>query len=368
MQTLNQSNGKNVPQEEGRFHTAHRFMKYRQGVAQAVLTCLSRTIVICMFWVTMALSSAEGPVKIIFDTDMASDCDDVGALAVLHALADLGEAEILAVVTNRKCPGNASAATVSAINHWYGRPGIPIGTDKDGSKTPPRWNRPSSFTGLIASEFPHAAKPDDEMPDALSVYLEILRSQPDRSVTICSVGALSNLEDLVRADTELVEAKVKELVVMGGGFPRTHSPETNIKLDPASAVTVTNEWPTPIIWQGFEVGNAMYNGSELLDSPVENPVRRAFELRPFRGGNSLSHGKPNHDLAAVLIAVRGPVEKHWTVVDKGRVVIDSDGHTEWVRDYPKRHRYVKIKEHPRVLQSIIGGLLSALPKREKESQ
>lgn len=326
---------------------------------------LSGILATCLVLMTVAFASANDSVKIIFDTDMGSDCDDVGALAVLHALADLEEAEILAVVTNRKCPGNVSAATVSAINHWYGRPGIPIGTDKDGSKTPPRWNRPSSFTGSIAREFPHSAKLDDGMPDALSVYLEALRAQPDGSVTICSVGALSNLEDLVRADAELVEAKVKELVIMGGGFPRTHSPETNIKLDPAAAVTVTNEWPTPITWQGFEVGNAMYNGSELIDSPAENPVRRAYELRPFRGGNSLSHGKPNHDLAAVLIAVRGPVEKHWTVVDKGRVVIDSDGHTEWVRDYPKRHRYVKIKEHPRILQSMIGDLLAAPPLHGK---
>lgn len=362
---LNQSNRKKAHQEEGRHDTAHPIITNLQCVAQEVLHCLSGIVVTCIVLVTVGLASAKDPVKIIFDTDMASDCDDVGALAVLHALADLGEAEILAVVTNRKCPGNASAATVSAINHWYGRAGIPIGTDKDGSKTPPRWNRPSSFTGLIAGEFPHSARPDDEMPDALSVYLDTLRAQPDGSVTICSVGALSNLEDLVRADAELIEAKVKELVIMGGGFPRTHAPETNIKLDPAAAVTVTNEWPTPIIWQGFEVGNAMYNGSELLDSPTENPVRRAFELRPFRGGNSLSHGKPNHDLAAVLIAVRGPVENHWTVVDKGRVVIDSDGHTEWVRDYPKRHRYVKIREHPRILQAMIGDLLAAPPLRGK---
>ena len=47
--------------------------------------------------------------KIIFDTDMAGDCDDAGALAVLNALADRGEAEILALVTNRKCPSNSSA-------------------------------------------------------------------------------------------------------------------------------------------------------------------------------------------------------------------------------------------------------------------
>lgn len=36
------------------------------------------------------------PVKIIFDTDLGPDYDDVGALAFLHAMADSGKAEILA--------------------------------------------------------------------------------------------------------------------------------------------------------------------------------------------------------------------------------------------------------------------------------
>lgn len=304
------------------------------------------------------------PVKIIFDTDMANDCDDAGALAVLHALADKGEAEILAVVTNRKDPSNASAAAVDAINTYYGRPDIPIGTDKDGARTPKRWNKPSSYCPVLRDDFAHDAKPDDEMPDALDVYRKTLRAQPDGSVTICSVGALSNLEDLIRADSGLIEKKVKLLVIMGGGFPRTHSPETNIKLDAAAAVTVANEWPTPIVWQGYEVGNAMYSGPELLDTPKDNPVRRAYELRPFRDGNSLDHGKPNHDLAAVLIAVRGVQEEHWAGVGNGRVVVDSDGHTEWKRDWAKKHRYVKIKQHPRILLGIIGELLSAPPAKK----
>jgi len=34
-------------------------------------------------------------IKVIFDTDMDTDCDDAGALAILHALADNGEVEIL---------------------------------------------------------------------------------------------------------------------------------------------------------------------------------------------------------------------------------------------------------------------------------
>ena len=36
-------------------------------------------------------------IKLMFDTDMGSDCDDAGALALLHELATLGECEILSV-------------------------------------------------------------------------------------------------------------------------------------------------------------------------------------------------------------------------------------------------------------------------------
>ena len=132
----------------------------------------ARTWIFSLGALLLSVAAQAEPVSVIFDTDMASDCDDAGALAVLHALADLGEAEILAVVTNRKCPGNASAAATDAINTWYGRPDIPIGTDKDGAKT--RGGKPSSYTVALRDEFPHDALPDDEMPDALTVYREVL--------------------------------------------------------------------------------------------------------------------------------------------------------------------------------------------------
>ena len=330
----------------------------------------------CLCWLLglgllLANSSWGEPVRIVFDTDMANDCDDAGALAVLHALADLGEAEILAVVTNRKDPSNASAAAVAAINAWYGRPMIPIGTDKDGAKSGGK--TPSSYAPALRDEFPHNARPDDQMPDAVTVYRRVLAQAPDHSVVICSVGALSNLEDLVNSTgdqhsaltgRELIALKVRQTVIMGGGFPRTAAPETNIKLDPAAAVTVVNQWPGMILWQGFEVGAAINVGAELRGVPRDNPVRRAYELRPFRGGSALDHGKPAHDLASVLVAVRGPQPDLWAVVSKGRVTADSEGHTEWKRDWAKRHSYLRIKPHQRVLEKIIGGLLAAPPKRK----
>ncbi|MCK5922176.1 MAG: nucleoside hydrolase, partial [Methylococcales bacterium] len=162
----------------------------------------------------------------------------------------------------------ASAAAVDVINTWYGRGDIPIGTDKDGATI--RGGKPSSYTEKLRDEFPHDSKPDDKMPDALAVYRKALAAQPDGSVVICSVGALSNLEDLIRTapdqfsklgGLDLIKSKVKHTYIMGGGFPRTKRPETNLRLDPASVVTVVNQWPTLITWQGYEVGAAMSNGA-----------------------------------------------------------------------------------------------------------
>lgn len=330
-----------------------------------------RPLVYLFLLLTTTLLQAK-PVGIIFDTDMANDCDDAGALAVLHALADRKEAEILAIVTNRKCPGNASAAACAAINHYYGRPKIPIGTDKNGASI--RGGKPSSYTPVLRDEFPNSARPDNQMPDALKVYRQTLAAQPDGSVVICSVGALSNLEDLWRSPAddispltgeELVMKKVRLTAIMGGGFPRTANPETNIKLDPAAAVSVVNEWRGPLLWQGYEVGAALITGAELLPTPKTNPVRRAFELRPHHGHPSLETGKPSHDQATVLLAVRGPETSLWDTVEKGRVIIDSDGHTQWSRDWAKLHRYVKIKNGPSALQTVIGDLMASPPANTK---
>lgn len=40
--------------------------------------------------------------KIIFDTDLGPDYDDVGALAFLQAMADSGKAEMLATVSSNR--------------------------------------------------------------------------------------------------------------------------------------------------------------------------------------------------------------------------------------------------------------------------
>ena len=67
-----------------------------------------------MLCVFSSTTSVFAQVGIIFDTDMDTDCDDAGALAILHALADRGEAEILATVVSSRYPW--SVPCVEAID------------------------------------------------------------------------------------------------------------------------------------------------------------------------------------------------------------------------------------------------------------
>src|SRR5579862_7346615 len=74
-----------------------------------------------------AALAGQEPARVIVDTDMLTDCDDAGALAVLHALADLGEVSILGIVLNGIDEHGKHGAVVSAIDTYYHRGDLPIG-------------------------------------------------------------------------------------------------------------------------------------------------------------------------------------------------------------------------------------------------
>jgi len=81
----------------------------RHAVASPI-TCLMLSISLAL---SVAAAAERPPVRLIFDTDIQGDADDVGTVAVLHALADSGEAEILAtgVSSSTQEPRTSSCVT-----------------------------------------------------------------------------------------------------------------------------------------------------------------------------------------------------------------------------------------------------------------
>jgi purine nucleosidase len=300
------------------------------------------------------------PVKVIFETDLGGDVDDVGALSVLNKLADGKECEILACNSNLVDQDKAAAAAIDAINTYYGRPNIPIGTYQ-GTVYPNKVKSP--YTSQLRDEFPHTAKPDDQQPKALDVYRKTLAAAPDGSVKIVSVGFLINLEDLLKSPpdansplsgVDLVKKKVQQLVVMGGAYPA--GGEWNFQGAGSGPHTqyVVENWPTPILFSGFEIGGAITTG-KLAAADPKSPVRRAYELF-----NHFS-GRQSWDLTAVLAAVRDP-EIYWTIQKDGYCKVDpQSGNDSWTATPNHGDSYLVAKVPPADMGVLLDGLISMPP-------
>ena len=277
---------------------------------------LVKLLMLCAMVVTTSNLLAEdtekmNPKKVIFETDMCTDVDDVGALAVLHALADNGEAEILAISFNEVHLIGASA--ICAMNTWYGRADIPIGIYKGDLADPDE----SSYLDDIAANFPHEL-PTVPTPSSLELYLQVLSEQPDNSVTIISVGFLNNLYDLLKANPNLVAQKVAELVVMAGLVDDPYNTVRHDLVDKSEYVI--RNWPTPLIISQY--GESVRSGARLSEIPAGNPIRGAY----YRRFNGQYKGRSSWNQLAVLYGVRGVSDYFIEITDgKGKL---SNGY-EW---------------------------------------
>ncbi len=279
-------------------------------------------------------------VKIIFDTDLGPDYDDVGALAFLHAMADSGKVEILATVTSNK--HDLVAPSIDVINTYFGRKDLPIGAPKSpGVSLTATQHWPDS----IVSKYPHKIRSTSEVPDAVTVYRKVLAAQPDSSVTIVTVGFLTNLSNLLQSQPdslstlngiELISKKVNRLISMAGKFPKGR--EYNVHMDSTSSEYVFNEWPGEIIFTGEEIGRKILTGLRLINSDIQHsPVKDVFRISiPLSEEDK--NGRKSWDETAVLIAVYGTEGFFETV--RGNIIVNSDGSNGWENNPEGKHLYV----------------------------
>jgi len=293
------------------------------------------------------------PKRVILDTDISSDVDDVGAVSVLHSLADKGEIEILAVMVSSGDPW--SARCLDALNTYFGRPSIPIGTVSGNAVI-----HESKYTQKVVEEFRHDLGSTADSENAVSLYRKILASSKDRSVTIVSVGYLTNLSHLLRSPpddvsglngSDLVAKKVVRLVCMGGTYPSGR--EWNFYQDAPSTMHVVPNWPAPVFFVGFETGVKILTGSGLRQSPVPNPVRRSYELY-----NDLTN-RPSWDQLAVLYAARMGHQKfaeYWEVIT-GQNSVEEDGSNRWIDGTDRQDAYIRLKKPPEFFSAMIEKLM-----------
>jgi inosine-uridine nucleoside N-ribohydrolase len=326
-------------------------------------------VFILLFFITGFLSAqpakTKKPVPIIFDTDMGPDYDDVGAIAMLHAMADKNECRILATMASDK--HKRVAAVLSVLNTYFNRPGIPIGVVRGNAVD---IGAPQKWDSLIIARYPHAITSNETVMDATELYRKILATQPDKSVTIITVGFLTNMANLLQSKPDkyspltgkaLIQKKVKCLVSMAACFDKALMPfkEFNVMKDSAASKTAFDNWPTPIIFSGFEIGVKIHTGlpivnnSAIAHSPVKDIFAQSIPLDP-----NDKNGRMSWDETAVLVAVRGH-QPYFDVV-KGKIICYANGSTGW-NSNGDRDYYLVQKMPITEIEKLLNGLIMHQP-------
>ncbi len=311
-------------------------VQHRYGVVVAVATILATAI--GLPW-AVAESPRPEPVDIIFDTDIGGDdVDDALALGLIHALESRGECRLLAVTLTMDMP--LVAPFTDAVNTFYGRGDIPLGAVRNGSH-----RGGGKYLPLAEARdgdrlrYPRDVESGADVPDAVTVLRRTLAGRPDGSVVVVQVGFSTNLARLLESQPDdistlsgpdLVKAKVRLLSIMGGDFvPRDGKQhlEYNIWGDQRAARKLAADWPTPILWSGFEVGSAiLYPDASIANDFAYVPHHPLAEA--YRLFMPPPHDRPTWDLTSVLAVVR-PDRGYFGISEPGRVVVAEDGITRF---------------------------------------
>jgi len=325
---------------------------------------MNRLCLLLMMLLVHPLLHAQkpAPVKIIFDSDMGPDYDDVGAITMLHAFADSGKAEILATIASTKYDN--VAAVFSVLNTYFKRPGIPIAVPKGNALTLRDWQH---WSDTIVAKYPHVIKRNNDVPDAVSLYRKILAAQPDKSVTIVTVGFLTNIPNLLQSNAdaysslpgkELVAKKVKQLVCMAGRFPS--GSEFNVDRDAAASKYAFENFPGTIIFSGFEIGDKIKVGVPLMhnNSIQHSPVKDVFSISiPMAAEDSA--GRKSWDETAVLVAVNGT--EPFFNLEYGTIKVADNGSNTWSSE-GRQQAHLVFRSNPLQVQEYIEKLIAHQPK------
>ncbi len=318
--------------------------------------------------------------KIIFDTDIGGDIDDLGALYALHVYADQGLCNIVAVMSSWSMKYHVNG--IDAVNTYFGRPDIPIGVYED------KFFEEDDYTWFVGEKFSNDINAVTA-PKATILYRELLSKSTDTSITIVVTGRLNNIAKLLKSkpDTyshlhgsDLIQKKVKAMYVMGGFYDGQSQVESNFKWG-GKGVTkyVVDNFSRPMIFNGGEIGEAKqgYSTGDRINQLSDDHILKSGYQYFFQNPPKWTKMKPSDtikewsiwDIITVQVAVTG-IEDYFDIVEKGHNSVDSLGYNSWKNTPDKDHSYLKQKMDPKLYaDSVIETLfMQEANARKKKNQ
>lgn len=289
-------------------------------------------------------------VPLILDTDFSADVGDLRVLAMACALHKQKAIQLLAVsccTSADKAPG-----AISATLKWWGVE-APIGALK--TTFDPGIAQNKTWPGHIYDTYDrNGVGLTATVENCVTTMRRALASRPSKDCVILAVGPMKAMAALMNSSADgvsgltgqqLIAAKCKSLYIMGGQFPS--GTEWNAQQAPADIADVATNWPTPIYFNGGEIGGSVYVAGPLASKPSNDLMRTAHENYP---GSDLAW-----DEMALMAAVFG--NANYGTVRGTASFNTTTGATTWTNSSSGNHYYLTKSRADRFYQQIVNTLI-----------
>ena len=262
----------------------------------------------------------------------------------------LGSPEDVNVLAVTAVAGNVPLA-LTEVNarkmvELAGRPDIPVyaGADRPLVRDLVTAEFVHGKTGLDGADLPAPSRP---LADGHAVHaiIDILRREPEGSVTLCPVGPLTNIALAMRLAPDIIQ-RIKAIVLMGGAIAVgniTPAAEFNIYVDPHAADVVFRSG-APVVMHGLDVTHkALVTRPRLeairaIGSEVSEAVVGLLTFyNIYDQAKGEGQGAPLHDPCAIAYVMRPDLfegrDCHIEIdiaseASMGRTLVDWRGRTE----------------------------------------
>lgn len=315
---------------------------------------MRKTAMLLLLALVSCQYAVSKPRQVIFDTDWWTDVDDACAVRLLLDAASAGQVDLKGICLSALCP--TSARSFDSFLKYEGCSGLPLAADFDATDYT---GRPSYHQTVISGCGDPSARSNEDCEGCVSFYRRIL-SQSRGRVDIIAVGYPNTLAKLLQSCPDeysrlsgrrLVRRKVGRLWMMAGLYPNGR--ENNFCRTERSRLAgaqVCAEWPTEIIFLGYEVGIQVRAGGRL---PADDLLHQVLKVHGSAGGRYA------WDPMTTLMAVSGsPEAEGYHTVRGTNVVNPEDGSNVFTVSKRGRHSYVVMDFPAQWYADRLDGLLS----------
>ncbi|HYP05215.1 MAG TPA: hypothetical protein VER03_03190 [Bryobacteraceae bacterium] len=276
-------------------------------------------------------------VGIVYNTTL-SRADAALALALLYALENKREARVASVAVTENGLGAAMFADAVSRVYQLGPPPnanrvLPIGLAADKPLPADGPSFKAVLDRVDEKGEPLFRRQIRRIPDTAEVTALMRNSFtyfPDGMVTVLLSAPATYLARVLDypGALELAKAKVRTLIV------------SECKQDPAAMKRVIAEWPSPIVFCGRDVGEAVpYPGASIdvdFDWAKSHPV-----VDYYKAAKSMPYDTPSQDVAAVLYAIR-PKSDFFQLSEAGSIDVQDNGQMRFTPDAAGKHKRLTV--------------------------